>query len=980
MFDRLVYVPVQRYMEITNSDGYFAPIYKPVPATLRLHNVPRTGYPSDLSLLASSNPLDRTDYMMGAISISVILMSICLVWTLALIILKCMGKRAGFLHGSNFAIKPVLKELQENDRMNHKKLELSDTAKSNRSRSEHSQLNDVSANQSDSLSNAKKWIKTLYSLLKEISISRPTIIRIAFMICASLVIAYSALLVDNGLKEIEDATVSFSESNLELQDLVMKGNEIVQALVEVGKNTESIRADVLIDISAICPDGDITAYLGDNFQPTLDGLSESLDRLQGFVVGQLQETEQTLERVHVGTEVLDEAIDKYNEYQYRPIYWIPLVVCPSILLIGAICASFDMSPLYFQDFQRYVVFPIFTIWIAFTWLLASGFAIVAVMNADACSGGISPGSPDSTVMNMVDKTDDIEKGSLLYAAIKYYVEGCNGSFPFNFATEYLRKLIDAKAQMEDFMYMVEYYSTVELSNMCGSDISSIVAGVDVLQHSIGVLLENADRTLSLLSCESLNSIYVKATHEGACTHSIAALSWLVLSLVVISICGMTMIMLRSSILHTVYTHSLKHVDDNEIKGKIGFNHEHFENYSPKLGLRAKMLSSASVSTYLNSPSLSPIAFPSDADGSISIREFAKLRKDGSTTKSQRVVARRVMSLAADESTRIKNLSFDGSDSEDHTRDFDQDDVIAYDDVDFNNVDHPCNKDIEDLPSVLVLSETDDISYMSENTLLSTYRKLPQHPTPIPRTVSKKISVPLKKCATPEICVCDQDGIPSTLASVDDYMHLHENEQNCALPHHTLSLVEEEYDGTVTHDTSPSAKSISDSCDGVSLISSDSRHTGNKLSHMMKNIITNVIDAPTMKISKGSQLLSCGEDEPGYGILVKPIIAPPSSQVIATNGKPSTSITPEPSVVISPRDSLLPSCDPDQIQYLTAVQNDIVEVFVFSDIDIDHPMKEEEYVPTKEKADIEQFDTESTEKIVRVIQNHVQDKMKRMCSF
>jgi hypothetical protein len=69
------------------------------------HNVPRFGFPNDVTLLASRNPMDAKTYIKGAALPTFCFLFIFLSWCLFLIVCWCLGrKKVGFLSGSPFVV------------------------------------------------------------------------------------------------------------------------------------------------------------------------------------------------------------------------------------------------------------------------------------------------------------------------------------------------------------------------------------------------------------------------------------------------------------------------------------------------------------------------------------------------------------------------------------------------------------------------------------------------------------------------------------------------------------------------------------------------------------------------------------------------------------------------------------------------------------------------------------------------------------
>ena len=85
-----------------------------------------------------------------------------------------------------------------------------------------------------------------------------------------------------------------------------------------------------------------------------------------------------------------------------------------------------------------------------------------------------------------------------------------------------------------------------LQEQCGRSFDNVVPVVKDMNDNLKVLRDNADMTLDLIKCKNINDLYVNTVHEAACTYSVSALAWIFASALIIAVCGLIMIMLRSA--------------------------------------------------------------------------------------------------------------------------------------------------------------------------------------------------------------------------------------------------------------------------------------------------------------------------------------------------------------------------------------------------------------------------------------------------
>jgi len=198
----------------------------------------------------------------------------------------------------------------------------------------------------------------------------------------------------------------------------------------------------------------------------------------------------------------------------------------------------NMSSSEYQMVLSYFCMPLFTCLIIISSVGAIAFAVFAVINADACSGGENPGTPDGTILAVLNKFP-IEPDSFLHKTVTYYTQGCQAESPFQAIYAEQRKLDEAVSSVHQFLE-----SLYLLGDAC--DTNSLQNALITLSKSITNMLLGSSRALALLSCPRINMIYAKTVHESLCTYSIGALFWIFVSLVVISFSGMAVIMLRAS--------------------------------------------------------------------------------------------------------------------------------------------------------------------------------------------------------------------------------------------------------------------------------------------------------------------------------------------------------------------------------------------------------------------------------------------------
>ncbi len=87
-----------------------------------------------------------------------------------------------------------------------------------------------------------------------------------------------------------------------------------------------------------------------------------------------------------------------------------------------------------------------------------------------------------------------------------------------------------------------------LEQECGRNFSGVLQLIIDTNTNLRVLEDQASLAMDLFQCKNINNLYVNTVHEAGCTYSVNAIAWMLACSIVISICGLIMIMLRSSYL------------------------------------------------------------------------------------------------------------------------------------------------------------------------------------------------------------------------------------------------------------------------------------------------------------------------------------------------------------------------------------------------------------------------------------------------
>lgn len=159
----------------------------------------------------------------------------------------------------------------------------------------------------------------------------------------------------------------------------------------------------------------------------------------------------------------------------------------------------------------------------------------------------------------------------------YYTQGCAADYyPFDSLGTYFDQLDAAQTSLDKLINVLNGNLDF-IQKQCGSDgFTPFLVVARSMRENLQLLKSTVDEALNLVNCEDINRMYVNAVHDAGCTESPAAMYWIFVSLMVISVCGMTMISLRSAYLPSNYSGKIPEPSDNEksaSKNEPMFHHD-----------------------------------------------------------------------------------------------------------------------------------------------------------------------------------------------------------------------------------------------------------------------------------------------------------------------------------------------------------------------------------------------------------------------
>lgn len=481
-------------------------VFEPHPTLEAFRSAPRAGHGKDITQILSSDKSEQLDYVYGVLFLAIILIVILIVWLIILATLSCLGSpRVGFLSGHHF------------------------TQPENKSG-------------------------------RNTRFYRPTIVRIIFLTFSLLVLASCGLLVTKGSDQYDETVASFQNSTIEITKLVNETNDVSKSLIRIGEDAQRVRADAVIGLENFCPNIDLEQELGVDLD--IEAIIDSLGDLSDFVVDQATTARDQMLVVGDGLNTADEVLEQVVRFKGSAWYIVlPVAVLTTILIAGTLLAAGGCTGSWIECIQTQIVMRLLLLVSVVFWIAGGAFVIIAMLNADLCSGGSAPGNPDGTVFDVLDRFNIQETEPEMYEILRYYTEGCKTADPFDFLNEYHIELDKAMVMINGLLDTVDEISEEQLAQACGSSVSTEIGYVRFLDAILNELSDDVDEILGIINCTRINSIYRDAIHTGICSNLPIATSWVFAFLLVIGVCGMMMVSLRASWLEAEYAY---HDNDEEV--------------------------------------------------------------------------------------------------------------------------------------------------------------------------------------------------------------------------------------------------------------------------------------------------------------------------------------------------------------------------------------------------------------------------------
>lgn len=304
----------------------------------------------------------------------------------------------------------------------------------------------------------------------------------------------------------------------------------------------------MAELDDICPaNPNIADSVGMDIMGIASQARSDLTMLANFIKDGVETMYESLALVRGFTDGADDTVEQIEFWDWEmKLLSAGLFILPAFIAVGVGLAMLDIDAKPYQRALTYVFMPLFAVTIIICYIVCCALLPISAASADACSGGGNVrGGPDDTVLTVFRNLRGDDTG-LIYQFVGFYTQQCRPEYhPFDFLSSYLNDLDTAIDSTNTAVSAVQDNQAL-LEDQCGREFDGVLEIVKDMNDNLQLLQKQVDLTMDLVKCKNINQLYVNTVHEAGCTYSVDALAWTFASALVISICGLIMIMLRSS--------------------------------------------------------------------------------------------------------------------------------------------------------------------------------------------------------------------------------------------------------------------------------------------------------------------------------------------------------------------------------------------------------------------------------------------------
>jgi len=533
--------------------SYIGSIYEPSPLITSLHASPRFGHSNSMVDLFYNDT--RTDYIRGLLFVSAFVFVIFFIWLIIVLLLKCCGeKRVGCLSGVGF--------------------------RQSQSKSEICRIN---------------WTRYIFMFCGVLLITSCTLFSMK-----------GVDMVDVALKSIQDSSDDISMIANQTYTVLTKLDNVGNQAVPLRDSTVKVldsnlcpnKYNLMSTLDAIGNDIVIPGVDNTSSYDLRDNLHiinqvekgavqiiEYLEILNNFILGLITNFETTYAQFIDKKDDVDYVLDEIQSNTKWLAYLVlPVGIFAFIFSFGTSLVWKDKSSTCFQKLQSWILLPLFLLMIILFVIVGLVIYPSGIVNSDFCLGAdglhitdnntssgvddfinrntttlgvnnmntslrllndsTSNPSPEASIMAILRATNIY---NIDYSIIKYYIEGCRNKDPFADIRIYEQNLTNTRNQLTNFTNLLTNRNLLpQLEVSCQRNYTSVLTMLRNFTDVIDILRNFTGSALDLVNCQHVNKIYVSFVHDTTCRDVPTGITWMFATFIIISVCGVVMITLRSA--------------------------------------------------------------------------------------------------------------------------------------------------------------------------------------------------------------------------------------------------------------------------------------------------------------------------------------------------------------------------------------------------------------------------------------------------
>ena len=122
--------------------------------------------------------------------------------------------------------------------------------------------------------------------------------------------------------------------------------------------------------------------------------------------------------------------------------------------------------------------------------------------------------------------------------------------------------VHGRITVQNLTNSMDEISLEQLSLGCNRDFRPLHRSLSQMIGVLDALLQASNRAINLLRCERVVPVYTDIVYDATCKYSVSGFAWIFSCLLIVSCCGMIMIMFRSSYQNTVFENPPTYMDDS----------------------------------------------------------------------------------------------------------------------------------------------------------------------------------------------------------------------------------------------------------------------------------------------------------------------------------------------------------------------------------------------------------------------------------